>query len=254
MANPKKITDLNPLGAAPSNADLLIIEDDNASETKSITIANAMKAAPVQSVNGADGVVTFDYVESINGKKGPLAKLSRTDITGLDAEIVAIWAAIGSGGGVNPKHPPEAKAEVQEAGPYYYGATITLDGSNSDPNPVDPSNGNVIVSYTWKTGDGSTSMGTTTTHTLPTGTLGDTGTSYSINLVVVDDETSLAERDGDTIIIQIEPAPLEPSNSESANQLFVTSTGALLLRAPQFTQITTVFNAGGGDEVETYYT
>lgn len=250
----KKITDLDPLSTKPSDTDFLVVVDVANNKTKKLQVNKAMEAAPVQSVNGADGVVTFDYVESINGKKGPLAKLNKADITGLDTEIVAIWAAIGSGGGVNPKHPPEAKAEVQEAGPYYYGATITLDGSNSDPNPVDPSNGNSIISYTWKTGDGSTSTGTTTTHTLPTGNLGDTGTSYSINLVVIDDEAGFNEKDGNTIFINIEPAPLEPSNSESANQLFVTSTGALLLRAPQFTQITTVFNAGGGDEVETYYT
>jgi len=59
MAN-KKISALDPLGTTPAVGDILPITDVSGTPTtKSVTVANLMAAAPVQSVAGRTGAVTI---------------------------------------------------------------------------------------------------------------------------------------------------------------------------------------------------
>jgi len=218
MANPKKITDLNPLGAAPSDADLLIIEDDNASETKSITIANAMKAAPVQSVNGADGAVTFDYIKTINNKGGDPSRnlnLQLEDVNNLKSELTRLEAKIGGGGKVKPVSPPTADVQVP-TGPYYFGEDIDVDGTGSDGAPE------TIVSYKWTFGNGDTSTASAYTHTLPAGNTGETKRqNYAINLEVTDNHQPLAEIGVKAVLIELERKPLEGPDNQSSQVILL---------------------------------
>ena len=112
MAN-KKITQLTPLGATPDAADIVPIVDDPGGVTpvtKSVTVANLMGSAPVQSVATRTGAVTLahgdisglgtaattaatDYATSAQGGKADTATQPSDNISTLTNDSSFIAAA-----------------------------------------------------------------------------------------------------------------------------------------------------------------
>jgi len=82
MAN-KKISALDPLGTTPAVGDILPITDVSGTPTtKSVTVANLMAAAPVQSVNTATGAVVLD-ADDIDDTSTSHKFVTASDITNL---------------------------------------------------------------------------------------------------------------------------------------------------------------------------
>jgi len=218
-------------------------------KTKKLLVNKAMEAAPVQSVNGADGDITFDYVESINGKGADPSRnidLQLDDVNNLKSELARIEAKIGKGGSVKPVSPPTADVQVT-AGPYYFGDTIDVDGTASDGAPE------TIVMYEWSFGNGETSTASTYTHTFPVGNAGETKRqNYAVSLEVVDDATPYAESGKFTVLLELVRKPLEEATNISFLVVLLNANGQPLLLPAGITQASVEWSNSVNDPTHTW--
>jgi len=247
----KKITELDPLGTKPSDTDLLVVVDLANNKTKKLQVNKAMEAAPVQSVNGADGAVTFDYVESINGKKGVIPLLKLADIEDLLSELARIEAKIGGGGKVKPFAPPEAAINITTTPPtsspttFYFGTDLAMDDTGTVAKQASNGAQKNIVAWDWTiplTG-GTKYASDNVTHTLPAGNTNEKSRPFTIELTVTDNAKSASnnqdaynEQGTVTKTITLVPAPLEEPKNQTIQIMLLNANFNPILRAPKVTQ------------------
>jgi PKD repeat protein len=179
---------------------LTVIDDDNASDTASITLtvnndppvararANRTNILKGESINFSDNgssdpnpgdtlTYAWDFGDG-NTANGPTVSHTYT----TEGNYQATLTVTDSSGASNStsinitvtNNPPTANA-VADRNPISEGESINFNGGgSSDPNPGDP------LTYVWDFGDGNTATGVTVTHTYPID-----GT-YTVTLTVID--------------------------------------------------------------------